>query len=169
LQTLFFDADKANFIGIDADKYETIEKSRGRVEERYCTVIDASELLETSEWAGLKTAARITRRRNESGKVSEETVYYISDLELDACKIGKAVREHWGVENGLHHALDVVFQEDSHIYRDRNGASNLSSLRKIALIALEKVETKKKRSKKTKRLLAAIDPEFRSNVLRFIF
>ena len=73
------------------------------------------------------------------------------------------------MENGLHHALDVVFQEDSHIYRDRNGASNLSSLRKIALIALEKVETKKKRSKKTKRLLAAIDPEFRSNVLRFIF
>ena len=46
------------------------------------------------------------------------------------------------------------------IYRDRNGAANLSAIRKIVLAALEKVETKKEYSKKGKRLLAAMNPVF---------
>lgn len=169
IKLLFTEAERVKFQGIDADEWESLEKSRGRVEERFCTVLDASELQETKEWKELKTAAKITRRRTVEGKTTEEVIYYISDLGLDASKIAKVVREHWSIENGLHHALDVVLSEDDHIYRNRNGAANLSALRKIVLAALEKVGTKKKRSKKTKRLLAAIDPIFRSECLKFIF
>jgi hypothetical protein len=34
------------------------------------------------------------------------------------------------VENGLHFALDVIFDEDKHRFQDRLGAANLSLLRK---------------------------------------
>jgi len=166
IQVLFAEAERLNFIGIDADHYESIEKSRGRIEERFCTAIDASDLVEAKEWKCLKTIAKIIRRRTKQDKRSEETVYYISDLEIDAPKIAQAAREHWGVENGLHYALDVVLEEDGHIYRNRNGARNLSVIRKIILATLEKVETKKKWSKKTKRFLALINPEFRSTCVK---
>ena len=169
IELLFDEAEKMAFQGIDADEFESIEKSRGRVEERFCTVLDASELQEAQEWKKLSTVAKIKRRRTSEGKTTEEIIYYISDLDLDAKKIAKAVRDHWSVENGLHHALDVVLSEDGHIYRNRNGASNLSVIRKIVLAALEKVETKRKRSKKTKRLLAAADPMFRVDCLKKIF
>lgn len=162
IRILFAEAERLNFIGVDADHYESIEKSRGRIEERLCTAIDASDLVEAQEWKGLKTIARITRRRTKQEKTSEEIIYYISDLEMDASKIAQAAREHWGIENGLHYALDVVLEEDGHIYRNRNGARNLSVIRKIVLATLEKVETKKKWSKKTKRFLALVNPEFRS-------
>lgn len=169
IKVLFAEAEKVKFRGIDADEFESLEKSRGRVEERLCTAIDASELLEAKEWKGLKTAAKITRRRTLGEKTTEEIIYYISDLEIDAAKIARAAREHWGVENGLHHALDVVLEEDRHIYRNRNGACNLSAIRKIVLAVLQKTETKKKYSKKAKRLLAAINPEFRASCLKNLF
>lgn len=169
IRTLFNNAERKEFVGIDADEFESFEKSRGRIEERWCKAIDASDLVKAKEWAGFKTAVKINRRQTVSGKVSEEVIYYISNLDQDAEKPAKAVREHWGVENGLHYALDVVLGEDRHGYRDRNGACNLSAIRKIVLATLEKVETKKKRSKKTKRLLACADPEFRAEALKFLF
>ncbi len=169
IQLLFEEAERQDFRGIDADQFEMIEKSRGRVEERLCTVLDATDLIEAKEWKGLKSVAKITRRRIEEGKASEEIVFYISDLDIDAKRIAEAVRDHWGVENGLHHALDVVLQEDKHIFRDRNGSRNLSAIRKIVLASLEKVETKKKRSKKSKRFLALINPLFRLECLKIIF
>lgn len=59
------------------------------------------------------------RRRTKDGKTTKEKIYYISDLDIDARKIAKAIREHWGIENGLHHALDAVLQEDGHISRPK--------------------------------------------------
>jgi predicted transposase YbfD/YdcC len=141
IQLLFAEAKKVSFKGIDADEFEAIEKSRGRIEERLCVVLDATELVEAKEWAHLRTVAKITRRRTVGGKTTEEEIYYISDLGLDAEKIARAAREHWGVENGLHHSLDVVLSEDNHIYRDRNGAANLSAIRKIVLAASDKLVT----------------------------
>ncbi|MGR3912563.1 MAG: ISAs1 family transposase [Candidatus Rhabdochlamydia sp.] len=169
LKLLYKDAEERGYVGIDADHFESLEKSRGRVEERSCVALDASDLVEAKEWKGLKTAAKIVRRRTVKDKTTEEIIYYISSLELDASKIGKAAREHWSIENHLHYGLDVVLDEDRHQYRDRNGASNLSVLRKIVLAALEKTETKKKRSKKTKRLLASNSETFRMECLKNLF
>lgn len=169
IKVLFAEAERVKFSGIDADEFEMLEKSRGRVEERYCTAIDASELIEAKEWKGLKTAAKIVRRRTLRDKTTEEIIYYITDLEINAQKIAQAIREHWQIENGLHHALDVVLAEDSHIYRDRNGACNLSAIRKIVLAALEKTQARKKYSKKGKRLLASLNSDFRDACLKNLF
>ncbi len=40
-------------------------------------------------------------------------------------QFGKSTRDHWGVENSLHWALDVVFREDGYGYQDRMGGSKL--------------------------------------------
>lgn len=169
IKMLFQEGESKGFKGIDADHFESLEKSRGRVEERRCTVLDGSELVEAQEWKGLQTVAKVIRRRLEKEKTTEEIIYYISDLELDATRIARAIREHWGVENRLHYALDVVLEEDNHAYYDRNGARNLSIIRKVVLSALEKVPTKKKRSKKAKRLMAAANSDFRTECLKFLF
>lgn len=48
IKLLFTEAEKMNFKGLDAEEFEKIEKSRGRVEERFCTTLDASELVEAT-------------------------------------------------------------------------------------------------------------------------
>jgi predicted transposase YbfD/YdcC len=70
------------------------------------------------------------RKRTKGDKTSEEICFYITSLDLDIEKFAKGIRRHWGVENGLHFALDVIFDEDKHRFQDRLGAANLSLLRK---------------------------------------
>ena len=47
------------------------------------------------------------------------------------------VRGHWGVENGLHWRLDVVFGEDQRRIRSGHAAENFSRLSRIALNLLK--------------------------------
>jgi len=42
-------------------------------------------------------------------------------------------RSHWGIENGLHWTLDVLFAEDASRARKDNAPENLAILRKLAL------------------------------------
>ena len=62
---------------------------------------------------GLRSIAKVESRREllAEGKVEEETRYYLSSLPGDAQQIGQAVRSHWGVENGLHWVMDMVFRD----------------------------------------------------------
>lgn len=54
----------------------------------------------------------------------------ISDRELTAKEMGRIKREHWAVENSLHHVLDETFGEDrSPAKRSKN---NLALIRKYA-------------------------------------
>ena len=74
------------------------------------TAIDASELIKAKEWKGLKTAAKLIRRRTLHEKTTEEVVYYISDVEMDATKIARAAREHWGVESAPQAHKEVQYE-----------------------------------------------------------
>lgn len=124
IKLLFTDAEAKKFCGVDADEFESLEKSRGRIEERICTAIDASELVEAKEWKGLKTAARMIRRRTIQGKTTEEEVYYISDLEINAEKIGDAIRRHWGVESA------------PQVHKERGSCHELKKKKKIFFFVL---------------------------------
>jgi len=62
-----------------------------------------------------------------------ERRHYISSRLADAEHMGKAVRGHWGVENGLHWSLDIAFGEDQARMREGNSAENFSILRRISL------------------------------------
>lgn len=168
VKLLFTDAESKEFRGVDADNFETIEKGHGRVEVRKFFSIDASELPSVEDWAGLKSAGMVIRERSLKGVISTETQFYISSCEIDAQLLGKVTRGHWGIENSLHWVLDVTFREDKLRYRDRIGAQNLATIRKLSLAALAK-DTILKCGKSGKRIAAATDPIYREKLLKLIF
>lgn len=168
IKTLFKDALKKEFKGVDADQYTTLEKNRGRVEERIHYSIGTEDLTSKDDWAGLQSLGMVTRNRIIKGVESTEVHYYISACEIDAKLLAMATRSHWQVENKLHWVLDVTFREDHSRYRDRNGAKNLATVRKLVLNVLSQ-DKSLKASKAAKRLVAAADPEYRLEVLKNLF
>jgi predicted transposase YbfD/YdcC len=147
---------------------EDPEKLNGRITTRSCTVVPIGNLPTKDDWAGLKSIARIIRERVEGNKVSREIIYYITSLLPNAQLVSDVVRNHWDIENGLHWRLDVLMRQDQSRYRDRIGASNLGVIYKIALNALIKEDTLKK-GVATKRAAAALNPNYRTLVLKKLF
>lgn len=168
IKLLFEDGDKNNFKGVDAAKNESLEKSAGRVEERCYELLDIQGLESAEEWTGCLSVGRVTRKRTKKEKTSVEVCFYITSLDLDIEKFAKSVRKHWGVENGLHMMLDVVFDEDKHRYQDKVGAANLSLLRKVALTILSK-DTTLKCGKPAKQMRAATSSIYRDHLLKNCF
>lgn len=67
------------------------------------------------DWPYLRYIIRVTRHRHlyKTQKEASNTVsYYVSNAALSAQKYGQYIREHWFIENKLHHIKDVSFQED---------------------------------------------------------
>ena len=147
------------------DFFKTIEKNHGRREtRRYWQSTDIDWFEDKYLWKNLRSIGMVESLRKVKGKTSIERRYYLSSLPLDAQRFGKAVREHWGVENPLHWSLDVVFREDDSRARTKNAAQNVASLRRIALNLIKKDRTVKG-SQKSKRLAAALDTEFLKHLL----
>jgi predicted transposase YbfD/YdcC len=99
-------------------------------------------------WPGLSCLVAVESTRQDlgdlSGKVSVEQRYYISSHKgTDAQLHAAAIRGHWGVENDLHHVLDVSMNEDQCRLRVKHGAKNFSRLRRIAINKLKRWEMKK--------------------------
>lgn len=59
-----------------------------------------------------------------------QIVGIISNKKLSAFDIGKLKRDHWKIENGLHHVLDDAFKEDRS--PAKGSKNNLALIRKIA-------------------------------------
>lgn len=69
-------------------------------------------------------------RRGDEEKDDIQVVGIVSDMEMKAEDMGRCKREHWSVENRLHHVLDDTFREDrSPAKRSKN---NLALIRKFA-------------------------------------
>lgn len=168
IKLLFAEADAVQFKGIDAAHTETLEKIGGRVESRCYELLSAEELPGITEWAGCHCVGRVQRKRTKGERTTEETTYYITSLDFDVKQFEKSTRGHWGVENGLHWALDVVFREDRHRYQGRVGAANLSLIRKIALGVLTR-DTTVKKGKATKQMKAVSSPAYRDHLLKNCF
>lgn len=166
IEIMFQDALQREFRGIDADSYETLEKSHGRIEKRTYHVIDAEDLPNRNLWTGLQSLGMVSRERSINGKTTRETVYYLMSTEIDAKLLERSVRSHWGVETSLHWRLDVILREDYSRYRDRVGAQNLAVIRKITLGVLSKSPLKKKCGIASKRLAAATDPIYREKIIK---
>jgi predicted transposase YbfD/YdcC len=78
--------------------------------------------------------------------------------------LGRFVRGHWAIENGLHWVLDVAFREDANRTRDKNAGANLGIVRRLAAALLKQMP--ERGSIHAKRLNAALDHEYLLNVLR---
>jgi predicted transposase YbfD/YdcC len=141
----------------------SVEKNRGRVEIRMCTMASADWIENKTSWSGLKSLFKIDSEIHYEGQVTQETRYYMTSLETEASELLGLARKHWSIENGLHRSLDMIFMEDSAQEHDRNAAANLSVLRKVALSLLKAVDAHKKLKLKMKE--CAYSPAFRSRCL----
>jgi len=165
IESFFNTAARTDYQGISHTRAEWIDKGHGRIETRRCIVSDDLSCLQgKGDWPGVKTIILVESSRHINGVVSAERRYYICSRLGDAAHLGAVVRGHWGIENGLHWSLDVVFGEDQARMREGNSAENFSILRRIAL-NLFRQDTSTKASIKSRRLLAACDDTYRQKLL----
>lgn len=141
----------------------SVEKNRGRVEMRTCTIASADWVGNKESWTGLKNLCKIDSEIYYEGKTTKESRYYITSVEAGASEFLCYARKHWSIENGLHRSLDMTFKEDAAQEHNRNAAANLSVLRKVALSLLKAVDSHKKLKLKMKE--CAYSPIFRSRCL----
>lgn len=165
IQQSFIEAWDNDFAGMKYDTYETQERGHGREEYRCYTVLHCTVgLRDRAEWAGLTTIGMCYSQRTTGERISEETRYFIGSKVASARYYGKALRNHWGIENGLHWQLDVTFREDSSREQGRKAAANLALVRKLALTLLKRHASKE--SIACKRLHAALDVDFLQQVVQ---
>jgi predicted transposase YbfD/YdcC len=146
---------------------ETLDDRHGRIEQRQCWVL-ADTQVRALGWQDCQTLVRIRRLvQRAPGKTSDETHYYITSLPPQASLILGAVRAHWGIENGCHWILDVIFHEDASRTRLQHADENLALLRKIALNLIRQHPAKG--SLKGKRYRAALNEAFLLQVLQSSF
>lgn len=156
---------------------QTCEWGHGRREVRRCWCLDAQNgdwPEAVRQWSGLKSLVLVESERALAtpepeapaayAKAHVERRYFLSSLAPDAGRALHAVREHWGVENGLHWVLDVVFDEDASRVRKNHAAHNLATLRRLALNLLRQ-DTKHKHGLKARRHRAGWDNDYLLQVL----
>jgi predicted transposase YbfD/YdcC len=150
----------------EADHYETVEKGHGRIEKRgYWITSDIAWMDAKSEWPKLKSIGLVESERTIGEESSVERRCYLTSLEADAKEFARAVREHWGVENGLHYVLDISFREDECRVRQGHAAQNFALLRRLALNLLKKDKASKV-GIKARRLKAGWSTHYLESVLR---
>jgi predicted transposase YbfD/YdcC len=145
----------------------THDNDHGRVERRSHAITDDVQWLieRHPNWKTIKSIGVIEAYRwiNENEE-STERRYYISSLPADPKLFAYAARAHWGIENSLHHILDVLFREDAIKIRCGNAPENLNIIRKIAL-ALANCDTTPKRSTRKKIKMMAWSTDYLESLL----
>jgi predicted transposase YbfD/YdcC len=168
IMEVFTKADEARDQGrtvANVDVHETSEKGHGRVDYRRCEAMPVPETLRNLElWKDLTSICRVTRIYKEKGADKSEVRYFISSMTADAERLMAAVREHWGVENGLHWSLDVMFGDDLSRARTDHAATNLAILRRW-ILSLLRQDKKHKGGLHAKRLQMAWNEKYLESIL----
>ncbi len=146
--------------------HESVDKGHGRLETRrvWCTS-DLGWMSARANWKGLRSVVMIERTRTIGNKSSVEKAYFLTTREPDAERLGTLVRRHWSIENELHWVLDMTFDEDQSRIRDRNAATNLALLRKLALALLKREQSDPRKSMAMKRRRVGWDNDYLFKVL----
>ncbi len=122
-------------ISISTDK--TIEKNRGRHETREVKVFenDFNYELEELNWKHITRIIRVERTIffSKNNKTTNEVVYYISNLNLNAKQFNIGIRNHWSIENSLHWVKDSILNEDKSCVKGEKTASVFSIFRNLSL------------------------------------
>jgi hypothetical protein len=116
---------------------ETVNKDHGRIEIR--KIAASSEVAPYLGWPGAAQAVRIQRHRHIKGRDSVETAYLITSLAAEDTgpeRLLELNRDHWAIENRLHHVRDVTLNEDR--CRVRAGARPLATLRNTTVFLIRK-------------------------------
>ena len=150
----------------DCDMTSEVGEAHGRHEERYVSVVENPDGLPDG-WTEVGSVALVCRERRVPGQKNESTArYYLTSLRASAAQLAGYIRNHWGIENGLHWVLDVAFREDDSRARAGHAAANLGLLRRVAVSLLKRADTKN--SIRTRRLKAAWDDDYLVRVVQGI-
>jgi len=161
----FVDHSQDDFARVEVRRHATDEKGHGRQEHRECFVCRAPEQLpDGARWPKLAAIGMVFVCAIRDGAEHMECRHYILSKYLSAKRFAKTVRDHWSIENRLHWQLDVTFQEDQSRIRKGNADANFSIMRRTALSLLKNNHSKKV-GIKNKRLLAALDDDYLTEVL----
>lgn len=154
-----------------ADTLETIDNDHGRLELRRHTVChDVGWLFsdrrypDEPRFPGLAMIGMIETIVERDGRTQRDRRYYLCSTTLDAQTFARAVRAHWGIENGLHWVLDVVFHDDLARLRSGSGPQNMAIVRHIAINLLRKPTDK--HSLKVRRKRANLDQDYLETLIR---
>src|SRR5690348_6422639 len=115
------------------------DRGHGRRERRVVWALPATPYLTCqAAWSGLLSLVLVLRVVTcpVSGAETEEVRYFISSLRPRVRRLARVIRGHWGIENGLHWVLDVVFREDARRLYDRTAAENAAFLTRLAVSLL---------------------------------
>jgi predicted transposase YbfD/YdcC len=154
---------EADLVGMEGS--EEVDDAHGRHEERYVGVFKEPEGIPT-EWPDVAAVVQVNREREVGGVRTCTSHYYLTSYAGTAAELGRWVRDHWGIENGLHWVLDVVFREDRSRIREENAGANLAMIRRVAVSLLRRAPGKG--SGVTKRLKAGWDEDYMLQVLQGI-
>lgn len=141
VQKRFAEAQQAGYPGQKAA--ESRDDARGRSEVRIVRAMRLGELPRSmkARWADLNTIVQVDRLRS-TDHVSVQRAYYVTSHAPDPDTLATRIRDHWSIENQLHHCLDVSFNEDRRRIRDENGAQNFALVTRYALSILKRDPTK---------------------------
>lgn len=127
-----------DFAEVNARRHITKETGHGRDEIRSYIQMPVPKDLEQLElWKGLKSIGMATLVCVRDGKETTETRYYISSLAVGVKRFAHAVRSHWGIENGCHWSLDIIYREDQSRIRDEHMRANFAWLNRLTLSLLK--------------------------------
>jgi predicted transposase YbfD/YdcC len=153
----------ADFAGVPVG--EEADAAHGRQEERYVSVFGAPAGI-PPDWPDVAAVVQVNREREVGGKRTCTTHYYLTSYAGTAAEMAAFVRGHWGIENGLHWVLDVVFREDDSRVRAGHAGENLAMVRRVAVSLLRRAPGKG--TTPTKRLKAGWDDDYLLQVLQGI-
>jgi predicted transposase YbfD/YdcC len=167
VEACFWKAYETDFAGVKHAILATRDTGHGRAEERLDTVVyEPAGLSTAAEWADLKSVVQVIRTRRQGDAASTEIAYYVSSSTAAVGVLAEGIRGHWGIENGQHWCLDVLFGEDRCRTRHGNAAQNLAWLRRMALSVIR--HDGGKDSAPTKQLRAALDDDYRLHLIHLL-
>jgi predicted transposase YbfD/YdcC len=114
--------------------HRTTDKSNGRLQTHriLCKTVTAREI----DFPFASQIFLLRRTREFKGEKSEETICGITSRASEQAgphDLLRHNREHWGIENKLHHTRDTTYNEDRSRIRKPKGARSLASLKNLAI------------------------------------
>jgi len=164
VEYFFQDALETEWKNIDYESCESVEKGHGRIDTRKVYLVREVNGLGKGNWPKLNSLIMVIAKRFARNKESIERRYYITSSKMGVTEMGLAIRNHWGIENGLHWSLDVGFREDRQVAHKENLAENLAVLRRIAFNYLK--QDASPLSIENKRFKAAMDTDYLEKLLQ---
>jgi len=153
-----------DFADVDARQLCVTETLHGQTETRIYTHLPVpKDLPMLDDWEGLKSIGTVVRCYKKDGEEMADIRYYISSLKVGVKLFARAVRGHWGIENGCHWTLDMTFREDELRIRGEKIRENFAWLNRLALSLLKQHPSKD--SIAMKRRLCGWDDAFLLEVL----